>query len=398
MTDVSDWMETVSGEGWVWYLKRLAANDTLANKSHQAGPYIPNSYAFRLFPSLEKNKADVNPRVHVTAAIDSDSLTAKISLIYYNNKSRNECRFTGWGGKTSPILDPDSTGSLCIFAFRKHGSDEDTECRVWLCTTPEEEEHVEDRVTPVEPGNPVLYDVGGHGLALLTEEIAAACWLNESSMPTQWKYAFPLREDILAFTVSRLPSAAKEGPDKRLLQRRDCEYAVFRSIEDFHVHPRIKEGFKSVDIFIEYANSVTNRRKNRAGKSLELNAARIFDEEDLPYSPDKASDAKKRPDFLFPSVEKYRDKTFPSTKLRMLAAKTTCKDRWRQILTEANRIPSKHLLTEQRGISENQFAEMQQEGVVLVVPKPLIRKYPKKVRPHLVTLEKFIAETKKVCF
>ncbi len=44
----------------------------------------------------------------------------------------------------------------------------------------------------------------------------------------------------------------------------------------------------------------------------------------------------------------------------MLAVKTTCKDRWRQILNEAQRIKPKHLLTLQEGVSHRQFDEMQE--------------------------------------
>jgi hypothetical protein len=76
----------------------------------------------------------------------------------------------------------------------------------------------------------------------------------------------------------------------------------------------------------------------------------------------------------------------------MLAVKTTCRDRWRQILNEADRVKTKHLLTLQEGISENQFREMQQEGVQLVVPSPVISSYSSDIRPHLLSLEDFISE------
>ena len=42
----------------------------------------------------------------------------------------------------------------------------------------------------------------------------------------------------------------------------------------------------------------------------------------------------------------------------MLAVKSTCKDRWRQILAEADRLPVKHLLTLEPGISVAQTDEM----------------------------------------
>lgn len=60
----------------------------------------------------------------------------------------------------------------------------------------------------------------------------------------------------------------------------------------------------------------------------------------------------------------------------MLAVKTTMKDRWRQILNEANRVEHKHLLTLQDGISETQFKEMVEAKVTLVVPKTIIEKSP----------------------
>lgn len=77
----------------------------------------------------------------------------------------------------------------------------------------------------------------------------------------------------------------------------------------------------------------------------------------------------KKPDFIFPDGESYHNFMFPSDKLTMLGAKTTCKDRWRQVLNEANRIPNKHLFTLQRGVSRNQLQEMKDEHLTLVVPK-----------------------------
>jgi hypothetical protein len=47
---------------------------------------------------------------------------------------------------------------------------------------------------------------------------------------------------------------------------------------------------------------------------------------------------KSKPDFIFPSIGKYHDANFIDTGLSMLASKSTCKDRWRQVLSEAKRI------------------------------------------------------------
>jgi len=39
--DLTEWLDQHSGPEFIWYVKRLSGNDTLANKSHQVGPYIP---------------------------------------------------------------------------------------------------------------------------------------------------------------------------------------------------------------------------------------------------------------------------------------------------------------------------------------------------------------------
>ena len=64
-------------------------------------------------------------------------------------------------------------------------------------------------------------------------------------------------------------------------------------------------------------------------------------------------------------------------KLASLAAKTTCKDRWRQVLNEADRLRSqnKFLCTLQQGISSAQLEEMKSEKVVSVVPQRYIATY-----------------------
>ena len=162
--------------------------------------------------------------------------------------------------------------------------------------------------------------------------------------------------------------------------------------------PCIRRGFNGIDSFISRAQSILQRRKARSGRSLELHAKGIFLEEGLQeesdFSHDAESEPGRRPDFLFPSQELYRNPDFPSERLRMLAAKTTCRDRWRQILNEAERVKTKHLLTLQEGVSDRQFEEMRNSGVQLVVPSALHSRYPSSVRPFLISLETFIAKVR----
>jgi EcoRII C terminal. len=184
-----------------------------------------------------------------------------------------------------------------------------------------------------------------------------------------------------------------DDPDEQLIDRRRVEYDIFLLVEELHVLDIIREGFGSVDEFIALANSVSNRRKSRAGKSLELHLEHLFVEHGLRHFATQAvTEGNKKPDFLFPSAEAYHNADFPEENLRMLAVKTTCKDRWRQIMNEADKISQVHLFTLQEGVSQAQYREMQDAGVRLVVPSSLHKKYPEVVREELMTLGAFIAE------
>ena len=106
------------------------------------------------------------------------------------------------------------------------------------------------------------------------------------------------------------------------------------------------------------------------------------------------TEGKKTPDFLFPSAEHYRNLRWNGSHLRMLATKTTCKDRWRQILNEADRIKRKHLLTLQEGVSVDQHREMEAANVQLVVPRRLFSAYPEQIRTKLMAFEEFINDAR----
>jgi len=104
----------------------------------------------------------------------------------------------------------------------------------------------------------------------------------------------------------------------------------------------------------------------------------------LHLKPKIITENRKKPDFLFPSGRAYHDYAFPTVKLHMLASKTCCKDRWRQVLNEANRIKTKHLFTLQQGVSGPQLQEMRDNNVELIVPAPYMTSFPKEWRGFIV--------------
>jgi hypothetical protein len=402
VADVTDWIAEFGKPGYVWYAKRLSGNDTLATHSHQAGPYIPKDFLFRMFPSVRKPEEE-NPDQRFELYIDSHSDHRTVRAVWYNNKmrggTRNECRLTGFGGGQSALLDPESTGALAVFAFVLNDEGAATECHTWVCRDEVEEDVFEDRLGPVEPKEFRIWEPGSLPPGDLFDEATpatrASCWLQAKEIPPAWLIKFPKGEEVIRKAIELRP--LKEiSIDTRLMRRRDCEYEVFRSIEEAFFLPRIQQGFNAIEPFLGLAQSILQSRKSRSGNSLEFHVREIFLEEGLKagehFTHKPVIEVSKRPDFLFPSQATYEDKSFPDANLRMLAAKTTCKDRWRQIINEADRIRLKHLITLQEGVSEAQFREMQEAGVQLIVPKDVQDSYPKEVKPHLLTFESFLAD------
>lgn len=93
---------------------------------------------------------------------------------------------------------------------------------------------------------------------------------------------------------------------------------------------------------------------------------------------------------MFPNGKCYHNFEFPAEDLTVLGAKTTCKDRWRQVINEANRVDVKYLFTLQQGISRNQLKEMEYEKVRLVVPQKYISTFPKEFQSSISNLHSFI--------
>jgi len=391
---LSEWLSRRDPGNSVWYLKRLSANDTLATRGHQAGPYIPKSLLFKVFPGLHAPYA-LNPRVEFDLHVDSHGQHCRSTAIWYNSglfgKTRNEARITNLGGKSSALLDPENTGALTAFVFTSDRF-RTAEVHVWVARNVDEEEELEQRFGPVEPGQTVIWPVQEEaGL------VQRGCELTDAEIPAVWRQEFPSGEEILRKALELCPASNKPA-DLRLLNRRQCEFELFQSLERYHELPRIRAGFSSVDEFLSRAQTVLQRRKARAGRSLELHVKQLLLESGLREGVDfehgviSDPDTHKTPDFLFPSMAAYRNHAFPAARLKMLAVKTSCKDRWRQILNEADRIRVKHLLTLQEGVSEHQYREMKQAGVVLVVPKPLQARFPSGIRPELLSFEQFLRQ------
>lgn len=250
---------------------------------------------------------------------------------------------------------------------------------------------------------PLRLMLEGLGIEVSRVESGDAAWLNrlievfgEKAFPTTSKFSSYARDtagtDIDPFL----------NPDQTILDWMEHEEKLFRIYERHLVQERLRAGFGAdgddVDEFIGFSLSVQNRRKSRVGHAFEGHLDQLFRLHGLRFEQGRGkgrvTENNAKPDFLFPSFADYHNPEFPADQLYMLGAKTTCKDRWRQVLSEADKIPCKHLVTLEAAISERQTKEMQAHSLQLVVPSPLQTTYTPAQHQWLIDLYTLIAAIK----
>jgi len=207
--------------------------------------------------------------------------------------------------------------------------------------------------------------------------------------------AFPTTDIFSAFARETLSADSRSDPDLAITEWMEREDTLFRTLERHLIMERLQQGFEDdVDEFISFSLSVQNRRKSRAGQALENHIEQVLKDHEITYSRGKVTENRAKPDFIFPGINYYHDSGFPESRLTMLGAKRTCKDRWRQVLSEAERINEKHLLTFEPGISENQTDEMRSNSLRLVVPSSFHDTYLPSQRSWLLGVEDFLSLVK----
>ena len=370
------------------FCKFLSANDTGETGGHQSGIYIPKNSISLIFdaPGEKGQNKETFNKIKWQNDFETDA-----HFKYYGQGTRNEYRITGFG-RNFPFLKSEYTGSLLVILKQKNG-----EYKGYVLETEQDIEYFLDYfgITPIE-----------------TNQLLTTSFINSEKEENQ-----AIKEFIESLTID-FPSSEQMSieaqriqnliydhiekvqlnPDDKLLDWTEVEYRLFRALEHERYGTIIKNGFSDVDKFIEMANQVLNRRKSRAGKSLEHHLSSLFTGNNITFTPQAITEGNKKPDFIFPSIELYHDNSYPVSKLASLAAKTTCKDRWRQVLNEADRLRSenKFLCTLQQAISSAQLEEMKNEKVILVVPERYIKTYPEKYQQDIWTVKKFIEYVKEI--
>ena len=364
----------------------ITGNDTGTTGSHQAGFYIPKCASRLLFDEPGHKGENKEKTVLIKW---QDDFTTESCMKYYGQGTRNEYRVTRFG-RGFPFLQDDNVGDLLIIAkFTEEdyvgyvlSSDDDIDdFFASFNLSPGETNQIIDVAGNVKPDEKIDH--------LMQEFVAQYTDFPETRQMAQgardcFNKAYKIEEGSL-----------KAKPDEVLLNWVDTEYRLFKYMEEKVYADVISHPFNNIDSFVKMANEVLNRRKSRAGKSLEHHLADIFTHNELVFEEQAITEDNKKPDFLFPNSECYHNLQFPADDLVVLGAKTTCKDRWRQVLSEADRVDTKYLFTLQQGVSKNQLKEMQDSRLTLVVPHQYISSFPIEYQATISDLTGFIQMVRK---
>ena len=365
--------------------KFITANDTGTTGGHQCGYHISKD-AWSMFLDEEATRGS-NIDIPISIRWQNDFETES-RFKYYGVGTRNEYRITRFG-RGFPFLNDENVGDLLVLAR----FDKDYYEAFVLQTDDDIDDFFSYFNLSYDKTNQIIdvhqSELPEQRLLTLIENFVAkfADFPDTRVMASGARTCYNEANSIITRNIVTTP-------DDILLGWLDTEYTLFKYMEEKVYSDITTKPFPNIDTFVAMANEVLNRRKSRAGKSLEHHLADIFTHNKLIFEEQVITEEKKKPDFVFPNGQCYHNLTFPGELLTVLGAKTTCKDRWRQVLNEADRVDDKYLFTLQQGISSNQLKEMQDYRLHLVVPHKYLTSFPKEYRGDICDLSAFIGMVK----
>lgn len=370
-------------------LKFLSANDVGKTLSHQGGFYLPKEPGvWEMFTRYAPVKGRKDKEL-VSILWQIEEYKTNSAITWYGRETRSEYRLTRLGGKKFPYITHDSIGDLLVLIPFDH-----LHFRAFLLDL---EDDVEELLAALGVQMNESWGVFRGGAPKLeTEEECVERAFGEfvqhlKSFPTGAVFSQTTR----AVIDRCIRGSGDMDSDAALSRWLESEYRLFRMAERILCTNEIQRLFRDIEDFLGTASTIMNRRKARAGRSLENHVEALLMQKGIPHAM-RTDVIEGRPDIVIPGVQEYLDPAFPLEKLFVVGVKTTCKDRWRQVLNEGRRVPHKHILTTQPGISINQLREMHSARVSLIVPRSLIPQYPKAAPIELFNVEQFVSQVKRV--
>ena len=363
------------------YCHYITPNDLGLTGGHQCGFYFPHSVEPMFYGGFQRRGCNNDRKIVIKW---QNSFTTDSRAVYYGTGTRNENRITRFG-RGFEFLNDRYLGSLQIMTKNPAGE--------FACYILSNQDNIEAFINTfaldITARNQIINkdEVGENQANIIQNEIERV--VAEMAVFPQTQIMAKTARNIVAEVCRYRDDDIARQPDKILPLWVATEYQLFKKLENKIYQTQMSERFADCQSLIDFSNTILNRRKSRAGKSLEHHLSVIFTCAKLRFESQGVNLGNKRPYFLFPDSNAYHSIVFPADKLVMLGAKTTCKDRWRQVLNEADRIPFKHLFTLQQGVSKNQLEEMKAEHLTLVVPKDNIPMFHPQYRDIVISLSDF---------
>ena len=259
-----------SKKAWCRY---ITANDTGQTGGHQSGFYVPKCAAPLLFDELGRKGENKEKTVSI---LWQDDFYTTSRMKYYGQRTRNEYRITRFG-RDFPFLNDEYIGSLLILSKM---TDSDYVAYVLSSDDDIDGFYAYFNLSPNETNQ--LITAGGTDPDKKLEMFFQEHVRELDDFPTTLQMS-----SLAQLNFNKAHSISKsdfiKSPDSLLLSWLDAEYRLFRLIEEKIYSGKLKNAFESVDEFVRIANEVLNRRKSRAGKSLEHHLSELFSKNDLVF-------------------------------------------------------------------------------------------------------------------
>jgi hypothetical protein len=213
-------------------------------------------------------------------------------------------------------------------------------------------------LTAITESPPPAADV--HALQIYVKAIA------EGEMPSTREMAAAAQELVITRNGGG-------DPDSQLHDALRAETDIYRAIEEALAEAELAQirsaGFQGV---MDYCMSLMQSRRSRRGQSLQNHVEHLLRQCEIPFQPQCPTENGEKPDFIVPSKQAYDDPSFPAERLHMIGCKSRVRERWRQYLNEAARIPVKYHVSLDEDLTPATLRAMHDAGLRLFMPEASI--------------------------
>lgn len=405
------------------FIKKLSRNDCVwadgKENGHQNGVYIPREIRETDFFPCLRNINEAKPHIFESPLYTFWPATGEYkssNLKHYSNKGP-EMHFTGVPKEYFAALTP---ASLLIGGVLR---EQQGDARHWFMVIDSESEEAEfletvfdldvdfhfglfspeKLITIPQDETEILIDElnKSFNTGTLIAFIAAV-----SKLPAPHVFAIQAQTEYLTqHNLKNLDPYSLQNPGDAIMKiSRDIEYKLFKRAELRHRAAEViriisKDGLSLVEAVVRGFSeldatflSASQHRKSRAGRSFEQHIARLLKDGQIRFE-EQAVTGGRRPDFVLPNLVVLKDINREFDDAMVLSAKTTLRERWKQITMEQFNSPL-FLATVDDRVSSDAIDDMSRQNICLVVPELLkeAKETCYKKKENVITFRSFFDE------